>query len=358
MNAVVAGGIEPRVRRPGGVPSRAWLLALVVIAVASTGASCPGGLRGYQVGVMPLPRTLPPQPTLEQVVATVHDNTRRVRSLMAPQAVLSVPGVPRLSAQVACEPPRRFRLRAQTAITGGELDIGSNDELFWLWIRRHEPPVTLFCRHDDYARSSARKLIPLRADWMPELLGLVTFRPEDRHEGPFPLADGRLEVRSRLAGPDGELAKSTIVDGTTGLVLEQHLFTAAGERLASVRTSQHRVDPPSGAALPRMVEVSWPASGVEFQLELSSITTNMPPADPGQLWQMPSYEGYKPIDLADPSVVISGPPPAAGVPITPAAPQALAPSTPPLPAQSPTAAPPPSALPPAGGLPSPPALPR
>ena len=355
MRAVVTGGIEPRVRRPGGVPSRAWLLAVVVLAVASTGASCPGGLRGYQVGVMPLPRTLPPQPTLDQVVATVHDNTRRVRSLMAPQAVLSVPGVPRLSAQVACEPPRRFRLRAQTAITGGELDIGSNDELFWLWIRRHEPPVTLFCRHDDYARSSARKLIPLRADWMPELLGLVTFRPEDRHEGPFPLADGRLEVRSRLAGPDGEMAKSTIVDGTTGLVLEQHLFTAAGERLASVRTSQHRVDPPSGAALPRTVEVSWPASGVEFQLELSSITTNMPPADPGQLWQTPAYEGYKPIDLADPSVVISGPPAAAGAPI--AAPLAPAPTASPTLVPS-APAPPPSALPPGGGFPSPPALPR
>lgn len=338
----------PAARSPG---LHAALFALAVAALASTGASCPNALRGYQVGVMPLPRTLPPQPTLEQVVSAVHDNTRRVRSLMAPQAVLSVPGVPRLSAQVACEPPRRFRLRAQTSITGSELDIGSNDELFWLWIRRHEPPVTLFCRHDDYARSSARSLIPLRAEWMPELLGLVTFRPEDRHDGPYPLADGRLEVRSRLGGPDGEMLKSTILDGTTGLVVEQHLFTAAGERVASVRTAQHRVDPPSGAALPRLVEVSWPASGVEFRLELSSITTNMPPADPGQLWQMPSYEGYKPIDLADPSVVITGPGPAAG---GAGAPTPLAPAMPAPPAQPA----PPSGLPPSGGFASPPALPR
>ena len=315
-------------RRAG---SRACLLALVVVALASTGATCPNALRGYQVGVMPLPRALPAQPTLEQVIGTVHDNTRRVRSLMAPQAVLSVPGVPRLSAQVACEPPRRFRLRAQTAITGGELDIGSNDELFWLWIRRHEPPVTLYCRHDDYAKSAARKLIPLRADWMPELLGLVTFQPEDQHEGPVPLADGRIEIRTTMAGPDGAMRKSTILDGTTGLVLEQHLFTPTGERLASVRTSRHRVDPPSGAALPRLVEVSWPASGVEFQLELTSITTNMPPADPGQLWQMPSYEGFQPIDLADPAVVISGPatgPTAPAPPAAPALPQPLSPSPP------------------------------
>ena len=316
-------------RRAG---SRGCLLALVVVALASTGATCPNALRGYQVGVMPLPRALPEQPTLEQVIGTVHDNTRRVRSLMAPQAVLSVPGVPRLSAQVACEPPRRFRLRAQTAITGGELDIGSNDELFWLWIRRHEPPVTLYCRHEDYAKSAARKLIPLRADWMPELLGLVTFRPEDQHEGPVPLTDGRIEIRTTMAGPDGAMRKSTILDGTTGLVLEQHLFTPTGERLASVRTSRHRVDPPSGAALPRLVEVSWPASGVEFQLELTSITTNMAPADPGQLWQMPSYEGFQPIDLADPAVVISGPAAGATAPAPPVAPAPLLPPAPSPPA--------------------------
>ena len=317
--------------------SRACLLALVVVALASTGAPCPTALRGYQVGVSPLPRALPEQPTLEQVIGTVHDNTRRVRSLMAPQAVLSVPGVPRLSAQVACEPPRRFRLRAQTSITGGELDIGSNDDLFWLWIRRHEPAVTLYCRHDDYAKSAARKLIPLRADWMPELLGLVTFRPEDQHEGPVPSSEGRIEIRTTMAGPDGAMRKSTILDGTTGLVLEQHLFTPTGERLASVRTSRHRVDPTSGAALPRLVEVSWPASGVEFQLELTSITTNMPPADPGQLWQMPSYEGFQPIDLADPAVTITGPAsPGGALPAAtplPAAPAAMAPQRPLPPAQ-------------------------
>ena len=293
----------------GHVPSRAVALAIVVVAMASSGAACPQVLRGYQVGAMPLPRALLPQATLEQIIATVHDNTQRVRSYMAPQAVLVVPGEPRLSAQVACEPPRRFRLRAQTSVTGSELDIGSNDDLFWLWIRRHQPPVMLFCRHDQYAQSAARRLLPIRAEWMPELLGLVNFRPEDRHEGPFLLPDGRLEIRSHITTSEGELLKSTLLDATTGLVVEQHLFTAAAERLASCRTSKHRVDPQSGAALPRHIEVSWPASGIEFQLELAAITTNASVADPGQLWQMPAYEGYAPVDLADPSVVIAPAPP-------------------------------------------------
>ncbi len=281
------------------------LLATAVVLVAGSGASCPGVLRGYQVGVMPLPRLLPAQPTREQIMAAVEDNTGRVRSYMASQAVLSVPGVPRLSAQVACEPPRRFRLRAQTSLTGNELDLGSNDDLFWLWVRRHEPPIMLFCRHDQYEQSSARRLLPIQAEWLPELLGLVRFDPDDRHEGPFTTPDGRFEIRSTIDSPDGPLLRSTLLQAATGLVEEQHLFTADGERLASVRMSRHRVDPTSGAALPRLVEVSWPASGVEFTLEITSLVTNAPAPDPGQLWQMPAYSGYEPIDLADPTVTIT-----------------------------------------------------
>lgn len=297
----------------GGPAIPGWLaLAVVVGAVAGSGASCPGVIRGYQIGTMPLPRTLPANATLEQVIATVHDNTQRVRNYMAPQAVLIVPGVPRLAARVACEPPRRFRLQARTAVSGDEIDIGSNDDLFWLWIRRHEPPVLLHCRHDRYAQSSARRLMPIRAEQMPELLGLVTFSPDDRHEGPLLLPDGRLEIRSHVGGGPGAaaaggppLVKSTILDGITGLVQEQHLFTPEGHRIASARTSDHRVDPASGAALPRTVEVHWPEPGIEFKLEITALTTNAAVADPGQLWQMPAYPGYQPVDLADPALTIT-----------------------------------------------------
>ena len=279
--------------------------ATAVVLVAGSGASCPNVIRGYQVGVMPLPRTLPAQPTREQIIAAIEDNTSRVRSYAATQAVLVVPGVPRLSAQVACEPPRRFRLRAQTSLTGNELDIGSNDDLFWLWIRRHDPPIMLFCEHDKYDQSSARQVLPIRAEWMPELLGLVRFSSQHRHEGPFMTADGRLEIRSTIDSPDEQLVRSIILHPMTGLVEEQHLFTSTGTRLASVRASRHRVDPGSGAALPRLIDVSWPGSGIEFTLEVTSLVTNVPSTDPSQLWQMPAYDGYDPIDLADPSVVIN-----------------------------------------------------
>ena len=47
------------------------------------------------------------------------------------------------------------------------------------------------------------------------------------------------------------------------------------------------------------------SQAIEFTLEVTSLVTNVPSTDPSQLWQMPAYDGYDPIDLADPSVVIN-----------------------------------------------------
>ena len=74
-------------RRRPATSLRFATLAILVASVAASGASCPQVLRGYQIGTMPLPRTLPAHPTLEQIIAAVHDNTQRVRSCMATQAI-------------------------------------------------------------------------------------------------------------------------------------------------------------------------------------------------------------------------------------------------------------------------------
>ena len=41
----------------------------------------------------------------------------------------------------------RCGCRRRTALTGPEVDLGSNDELFWFWVRRNEPPAVYFARH-------------------------------------------------------------------------------------------------------------------------------------------------------------------------------------------------------------------
>ena len=101
---------------------------------------------------------LPPSPTLEQVIEVVNRNNSQIRSFSTNRASISGSGFPSLRASVAFERPRRFRLRAETGLTGTEFDLGSNDELFWFWVRREQPPAMYYCRHDQFASSQARQV--------------------------------------------------------------------------------------------------------------------------------------------------------------------------------------------------------
>ena len=111
-----------------------------------SGASCQS-LRRPIDDFAHLPPALPPTPTLDQVIQAVNGNCSQIRTVWAPQASISGPGFPTLQATVAYERPLRLRVRAGTGILGEELDLGSNDELFWFWARRSQPPALYFCRH-------------------------------------------------------------------------------------------------------------------------------------------------------------------------------------------------------------------
>jgi hypothetical protein len=142
----------------------------------------------------PMPPLLPPSPSLEQVIQVVNDNSRRIYSFYTNKAALNVPGVPTLRANLAMQRPRRFRLRAESLMRGPELDVGSNDELFWFWVRQSPDPSVFYCRHDEFATSRARQMIPISPEWLIEAMGIVELDPALPHQGPFTRPDGQQFV--------------------------------------------------------------------------------------------------------------------------------------------------------------------
>ncbi len=287
-----------------------FLLLTVVTLAAAGGAGCPGVVRQYAA---PAPRVLPPSATLEQVIEVVNRNSSRIQSFSTNCATLTGPGFPTLRASVAWARPRRFRLRAETGLSGPELDLGSNDELFWFWVRRNRPAAIYYCRHVQFATSGVREMVPIEPDWLIEALGICEFDPTLPHQGPFPLSGGRLEIRTIRETIQGPSTKITIVDGATGLVLAQHIFDARGQLKGSAVAGGHRRDPLSGLTLPKTVDIQCPASQLSMRIDLGNVRINYPggAANP-ELWAMPSYAGYPTVDLCDPHrrLAPTSPPPA------------------------------------------------
>ncbi|MBS0209670.1 MAG: hypothetical protein JSS27_12030 [Planctomycetes bacterium] len=289
--------------RPSTTPHRrlrtcahAWLL--VALLTSCCGAGCPRWLN--KQAVAPPPRVLPVSPTLDDVTRVVNENTGRVQSLAANDASIRVPMTPALRANLNWQRARNLRLRAETSLSGPELDVGSNDQIFWFWVRRMDPPAVLFCRHEQYFQSAAPRMLPVQPDWIPEALGLVVFEPDAQHTGPFPTADGKLEIRTARQGPQGVQTKVTVVDASTGWVLQQNLYDGGGRLIASSTTSQHERDPSSGAVLPRRVEISVPSHQFSMRLDLRTVQVNVPVAN--QLFDLPAYPNANLVDLTDPSL--------------------------------------------------------
>ena len=289
---------------------RRYLLLLVMLGLFGlSGASCPVNRPFYASPAAP---ALPPTPSLAQIVQVVNANSLPIQSLSSSDATLNGPGFPALRANVAFERPRRFRLRADSFM-GPELDLGSNDQLFWFWIRLAPPPTVYYCRHHQFESSRARDLLPIRPEWLIEALGVNGLDPNVPHEGPIPLPNVRYEIRTVRESPQGRTTKVTIVDGVRGLVVEQHMYDVQGRLMASCIVSQHRRDPLTGLHVPQVIDIRAPSAQFSMQLDLGTVHVNRLSGDPTLLWAMPVYAGSQTVDLCDPNLQLgpaAAPPPA------------------------------------------------
>lgn len=273
------------------------LLATLLTLFAAGGSSCPWARQPEL-----LPYTLPETATLDQLISAVNENSARVQSVNISQATIALPGLPALPVSIALEPPLRFRLRASTAFTGTEVDLGSNDDLFWLWIKHNQPPAMYYCRHDQFATSAARQIMPVEPQWLVEALGLVRIDPIDLPQGPTPVGAGRSQIRTIRHSVIGDLTKITVVDPRRGIVLEQNLYDAGGHLLAAARTSAHRTDPLTNAILPRHIEIDYPSAQLSMKIDIADLQVNTLSPQQAQLWAKPDYSGYPNINLADPNL--------------------------------------------------------
>jgi hypothetical protein len=250
----------------------------------------------------PTPIQFQQSPTLEQLMAAVNGNTQRVQTLQTRDGRLLLRGLPAVSLDLTFEQPRRLRLRAGTSFTGQELDLGSNDELFWFWAKQSPQPGLFYARHDQFALSPNRGLLPIEPTWVIDAMGLPRFEANQQHEGPIARPGGLVEIRSRTVSAEGETTKITLLNPQYAWVLQQQVFNARGQLIASAKASDHEFFPHSNVALPRTVAIELPPAQMNFTVETKGYSLNLPLNDPASLFALPreQFPNVPLVDLADP----------------------------------------------------------
>ncbi len=279
----------------------AYLMALAML-IASGGASCQ-----RRFGANPFTTHVPPPPSVlmsgagrDQIVAAVNQNSARIQSLTVTGAAITIPGtlgLPILSGNIAAQRPGRFRMTAGTAVGGQEIDVGSNDELFWLWARRNQPPAVYFCQHSQFAQSNIRDLMPVEPSWLLSALGMIDIDPASVFDGPTPRRDGMVELRTWLPSASGNLPRVLVIDSRTACVSEQYVYDVRGTLLASAVAEWHRYCPEQQISLPGRLSIQLPTAGLSFKIDLGAVAVNQLAGDQSQLWTMPAFAGFPQYDL-------------------------------------------------------------
>ncbi len=339
------------------------LLATVTCLLSSSGATCQ---RQMLVNPFGTPGPAAPQVLMEnasrdQIIAAVNQNSARIQSLTITGATITVPdtlGLPLLSGNIAAERPNHFRLTAGTAVTGQEIDLGSNDDLFWIWIRHNQPPGVYFCRHTEFANSNIRQMMPVEPSWLLAALGMIDIDPANVFDGPLPRSDGTVELRTWLPSASGNLQRVVVIDARRAWVVEQHVYDQSGKTLlASAVAETHRYYPIEQVSLPELVSIRLPTANIAFKINMGAAQINQLSVDRTQLFTMPTFTGYQQFNLGGapagtplPGQAASRPLldavmpasypayPNTGYPVTPASGPVSVPSTPVVPASASTSA--------------------
>ena len=259
------------------------------------------------------PVLLSNQPTADEMALAIANQSNRVNQLQA-QIRISVQDMPGLSGQMKFERARRLRIQAKMLGIGGPgIDVGSNDEAFWIWLQTNLPgtgPSFVHARHDDFARTLAQQRVPLQPEWIADALGLVSIPSEAVLEGPFARPDRSWELRYRYDSLAGPLTRVLIVEPGTARVTQQFWYDGNSRLMAQSRASDFEYLDPPGVSMPRRIQLTIAPQTPEqmtLTLQLSGINVNLPPGSDA-LWEMPRPEGIPTVDLGQPGGWMTGVP--------------------------------------------------
>ncbi len=281
--------------------------ALLLAGILLSAPGCT--LSGAGASAIPVAFNTPP--ALPQVIDAINSNSERVQQLHSDNVRLSIPGqIGGLNATMTYEKsptphltPGRFRLSGE-ALGSRQLDLGSNDNRYWMWVKQNKPPTVFWGEHSRYHRSAAQQILPMPPSWIVEALGVVTLDPGGVHEGPFQSqygTPGLFQIRSQVPTPNGNLTRLLEIDESRALIVQQQIYDSSGRLLAVADLSNFNHDALQGVTLPRSIQIKLPPAGLAFNFEVDSYTLNQPVADPELRWAMPQLDGHQYRDLANPN---------------------------------------------------------
>ena len=136
-------------------------------------------------------------PTREQL-ADVINRSRNVQSLQSNSVTVNVNNERTINTNLTWAREKRFRMTASVAGVAG-VDIGSNDEVFWMAIRGGLTKEMYYARHVEFESQIERPVLPVSPIWLIQAMGICEIDLYRLVQEPVRRADGMIELHPSKA---------------------------------------------------------------------------------------------------------------------------------------------------------------
>jgi len=274
----------------------AFVLLAVLVTIPAPGCISVRGLSSFhhRDPLAGAPRlSNPTTPQIEEVVAHLNQNTDRIQSWLANDVRISANHFP-LSGKLAVEKGRHIRLMVSSP-AGNEVDLGSNDERFWIWSKRMDPAFVT-CQHVNMEAARQDLGVPFEPEWLMQALGVMSL-PTANLKMEMDRSHDQARLVQQVTTAHGQpLRKVALVDLKRGIIVEHSLYDYNGHKIAQARLSGHQWDKDSGVVMPRRVILDCPQFQMSMTMDLGKIQLN-PSSISGSMWEMPEMHGYQVVHL-------------------------------------------------------------
>lgn len=245
-------------------------------------------------------------PTAQQMVEYLNDNARRIQAIQCNSVAIDCKqgnqNAPGLDGMVVLQKPNMFRLKAKV-LGQNAVDLGSNQEEFWYWISKADPPYVFHCSHAAMAAGQVRMPFPFQPEMILAAMGIAEYDPNKPYEVK---ANGQLaELRERVSSPQGKVVTRVTVfqrapaQAGKPQVLGHVLYDEAGKVICSVQVQEIQVVRQTGAVLPQKVVFQWPDQQVEMTMRFGEfVNTEITPERSAALFSRRDLGNLPGFDLA------------------------------------------------------------
>jgi hypothetical protein len=214
---------------------------------------------------------------------------------------------------MVCDKPRNFRLQGKV-LASDQIDLGSNNERFWFWLKESPDQALVHCSYTDFDKG-VQLPFPFNPDWVIQALGMAEYGADDADLKRFRLepvgkTDKTMKLVESTTLQGKPVQKETIFNRWnappgTPQVIAHVLRDERGKVICAATIKEVReskvMNPETRrpVSYPRKIVLEWPAEQLTMTLMLNDVDINkpIPPALAAKYFSLPNHFS-KTVDLA------------------------------------------------------------